>query len=133
MAPHCEWPMHDHQARAEALRRELDAADLRRRDDVAGDANHEQIAEALIEHELGRHARVRAAEDDRERRLAGHELGTPRLVRVLERAHLVGDEPRVAFAQAAEAFEPGDHARADSRRPHTARLAATPPRIRFSA
>ena len=58
---------------------------------------------------------------------------TPRLVRVFERAQLVGDEPRVAFAQAPERFASRNHARADSRRPHTARPAATPPSVRFSA
>ena len=57
---------HHHQARAEALGGELDAAHLRRRDDVAGDADDEEIAEALIEDDLGGHARVRAAEDDGE-------------------------------------------------------------------
>ena len=60
---------HHDQPRAEALGGELDAADLRRRDDVAGDADDEQVAEPLVEHDLGRHARVRAAEDDRERLL----------------------------------------------------------------
>ena len=49
---------------------ELDAADLRRRDDVAGDADHEQIAQALVEHDLGRDPRVGAAEDDGDRALA---------------------------------------------------------------
>jgi hypothetical protein len=38
------------------LRRELDAPDLRRRDDVAGNANDEQVAESLIEHDFGRDA-----------------------------------------------------------------------------
>ena len=61
---------HDHhQARAEALGRELDAADLRRRDDVARDADDEQIAQALVEDDLGGRARIGAAEHDRARRL----------------------------------------------------------------
>jgi hypothetical protein len=34
-----------------------------------GHADHEQVTQALVEDQLGRHARVRAAEDDRERPL----------------------------------------------------------------
>ena len=60
---------HHHQPRAEARRRELDAADLRRGHDVAGHADDEQVAEALVEHDLRRHARVRAAKHDGERLL----------------------------------------------------------------
>ena len=67
-------PEHDHQPRAEARRRELDAADLRGGDNVAGDADDEQIAEALVEDNLRRHARVRASEDDRERLLRRWQL-----------------------------------------------------------
>ena len=63
-------PEHDDEPRVELLGGELDAADQRRRDDVAGDADDEEIAEALIEHELGGHTRIGAAEDDRERLLA---------------------------------------------------------------
>ena len=60
---------HDDEPRAEPRRRELDAAHLRRCDDVAGNADHEQIAETLIEDDFGRHARIGTAEDDRERHL----------------------------------------------------------------
>ena len=74
-------PEHHDEPRAEALGGELDAADLRRRDDVAGDADHEQVAEALVEDDLGGHARVRAAEDDGERLLPGGELDPARGVR----------------------------------------------------
>ena len=59
----------DDQPRAEARRGELDAPDLRRRDDVAGHADDEQVAQALVEHDLGRHARIGAAENDGERLL----------------------------------------------------------------
>ena len=72
---------HDHEPRAEPLGGELDAADLRRRDDVAGDADHEQVAQALVEDDLRRHARVRAAEDDGERLLACGQLAAARLAR----------------------------------------------------
>src|SRR4051794_1750294 len=67
---------HDHdETRPEPLRGELDAADLRRGDDVTRHADDEQIAQPLVEDDLSRRARVRAAEHDRERRL--RELATP--------------------------------------------------------
>src|SRR5688572_3851644 len=59
-------PQLHYQTHAEPRRGELDAADLRRRDDVSGDADDEQVAEALVEDDLRRHPGVRAPEDDRE-------------------------------------------------------------------
>ena len=112
-------PEHDDQPRAEPRGGELDAADLRRRDDVAGDADDEQIAEPLIEDDLGRHARVGAAEDDRERLLPA---SARRGARGGDRgaAPIVGDEAAVALAgvralfalkssavHAGPAYEPG--------------------------
>ena len=64
----------DDESGAEPLGRELDAADLGGRDDVAGDPDDEQIAQSLVEDDLDRHTRVRASEDDGERRLPRHEL-----------------------------------------------------------
>jgi hypothetical protein len=58
---------HDDQARPEARGGELDAADARGRDDVACDADDEQVAQPLIEDDLGGHARESAPQDDRER------------------------------------------------------------------
>ena len=55
---------HHDEPRAEALGGELDAADLRRRDDVPGHADDEQVAQALVEDDLRRHPRVGASEDD---------------------------------------------------------------------
>jgi hypothetical protein len=59
-----------HQPRAETLGGELYAANLRRGDDVAGDADDEQVSQALIEHDFRGHARIGASEDDSERILA---------------------------------------------------------------
>ncbi len=110
MAPHCEWPSTTTSRVPNRDGGELDAADLRRRDDVAGDADHEQIAEALIEDELGRHARVGAAEDDRERQLVLRQRRAPRLTQVAPRAlPICGREAAVAVAQAFERFVCGDH------------------------
>src|SRR6185295_8094202 len=72
-------PKHYDEASVEALGCEFHAADLRRRHDVAGHADHEQVAQALIEHELRGHTGVGAAEDDRERLLPLRELGAARL------------------------------------------------------
>ena len=99
---------HD-EARAEALGGELDAADLRRRDDVAGHADHEQIAQTLIEDDLGGHARIGAAEDDGEWLLPGGELHPARGVRERRLAAHVRDEAAIAFAQPVERFAGGDH------------------------
>ena len=68
---------HDDQSRAEARCGELHAADLRRRDDVARDADHEQVAEPLVEHQLGGHPRIGAAKDDGEWFLHLGQLGGP--------------------------------------------------------
>ena len=52
--------------RVEARGREFDAPDLGGSDDIAGHANHKQISQTLVEHELRRDPRVRAAQDDGE-------------------------------------------------------------------
>ncbi len=89
-------PEHHHQPRAEARGGEFDAADLRRRHDVARNPDHEQIAQALVEHDLGRHPRVRAAEHDRERGLILRQVRAPRRQRHFAICAL-GDEAAVAF------------------------------------
>ena len=65
---------HD-QTRAELVGGKFDAADLRRRDDVARHANDEQITEALVEDQFDRDPGIRAGEHDRKRRLPADELG----------------------------------------------------------
>ncbi len=49
---------HDGQARPEHLGRKLDAPHLRRRDDIAGDADDEEVAKALPKDQLGGNAGV---------------------------------------------------------------------------
>src|SRR3954451_12852111 len=99
---------HNHESRAKAGRRELDAADLRRRDDVAGDANDEEIAEPLIEDEFSGNARVGTAENNREGLLPRRKRGAPRVIERIG-GRLVGDEPAVALLQAGEGFGGGQH------------------------
>jgi hypothetical protein len=66
---------HHNEARVEAGSRKLDTADLGGCDNVAGHANDEEVAEALIEDQLRRYAGVGAAEDDGEGLLGGAEDG----------------------------------------------------------
>jgi hypothetical protein len=56
----------DNEASVKPGRRELDAADLRRSDDVAGDTDNEEVAEALVKDELGRDPGIGASQDDGE-------------------------------------------------------------------
>jgi hypothetical protein len=90
---------HHDEARPESLCREFDASDQRRRDDVAGDTYHEEIARSLVEHELDRHARVGTAEHDRERLLRGGQLCTARGGQQRACAARVRGKAGIAFAQ----------------------------------
>jgi hypothetical protein len=81
---------------------------LRRRNDVARDADDEQIAEALIENNFRRHTRVRAAEDDRERFLPLRELVAPRGADA-RIALALGHEAPIALAQQVERFPRRNH------------------------
>ena len=100
---------HDDELRVEPRRRELHAADLRRRDDVARDADDEEIAESLVEDEFGRHPGIGTAEDDREGRLAGRQFESTGLGDRAFAAGDFGDEPEVALAQALKGFVGRDH------------------------
>jgi hypothetical protein len=62
---------YDDEPCAEPLGSELNATDLRGSNDIAGDADDEKIAEALVEHDLGGRSRVGATENYRKRLLAG--------------------------------------------------------------
>ena len=96
-------PEHDDEPGAEPRRCELDAPDLRRRDDVAGDADDEEIAEPLIEDDLSGHPGVGTAEDDRERFLPARQLAPTRLARQFVAAN-IRDESAIALAQPRESF-----------------------------
>jgi hypothetical protein len=100
---------HHDEARAGASRRELDAADLRRRHDVAGHADDEQIAEPLIEHDLRRHAGVGTAENDGERFLIGRGLETARAEAGAGERRRIRRKPAVAFSQPLERFSRRNH------------------------
>src|ERR1700740_3204935 len=106
-----------HQASSKRLGGELDAADLRGGNYIAGHADHEQVAEPLIEHDFRWHARVRAAENDGERFLA-YGQDAPTRARDVATAQL-GDDPPVALLQGSECSLCGNHvALRDSPDPH---------------
>src|SRR5258706_10846854 len=102
-------PEHPEEPGAEARSRELDAAGLRGRDDVPGNSEDEEVAKPLVEHDLRGGARVRAAQDDRERLLLLRELEPPRVTRRLVAAAHAGDEAAVPFLQTCERFSGGGH------------------------
>ena len=62
---------HHDQAGAKLLGGELDTANLCRRHNVAGYANHKQMTEAEVEHDLCWHTRVGTTKDNGEWLLAG--------------------------------------------------------------
>jgi hypothetical protein len=86
----------------------LDASNLRCCYDVAGDPNHEQIAEPLIEDELRRHSRIRASQYDREWGLAGGKLSSPPFDRMIVMASHIRYESPVTVTQTLERFSRGD-------------------------
>ena len=100
---------HDDQRRAELRRRELDAAECDGEHDVAGDPDDEQVAELLVEHDLDRHARVGAAEDDGKRLLLDVGLRTAHPPQEQLAGVDLRGEALVAFAQAAQRLVSTDH------------------------
>jgi hypothetical protein len=79
---------------------------LRRGDDISRNADDEEIAKALVEHNLGRHAGVRASENDGERLFPRRKLmaGSAGGLGAVPK---VGDETAIAFAQPCEGFDRG--------------------------
>ncbi len=67
---------HDDERNMQHADRVFERAEHALRDDLAGVAHDEQVADALVEDDLGRESRVAAAEEGRVRRLAGGELST---------------------------------------------------------
>ena len=72
------------------------------RHDIARIADHEQVAQSLVEHELGRCTRVRTAQHDCERALRARMVLAPRMAQQRFQADHVVDETAVALAQARE-------------------------------
>ena len=102
---------YDNQSGTESCRRELNAADLGRCDDVAGDSNDEEVAEALVEDQFRGDAGIRTTEDDCERLLSRHQRGTTGLIRKSGRRRLIRHKSPVAVAKASQSIERRDHDR----------------------
>ncbi len=93
---------HDNQSCPIPLGGEFDAANLRRCDDVSSDADDEQIAQPLVEHELRWHPRVGAAQHDRKGLLARRNLVAADMIRRCVAAADAGHESPVSRVQAFE-------------------------------
>ena len=72
----------DNKPAAALFRGQLNAADLRWCYNVASNPNDEQVTDSLVKDNLGRHAGVRASEDDGERFLL---VDGPELMRMIFR------------------------------------------------
>ena len=97
-------PEHHDEPGAEPLGGEFDAVNLRGRDDVSGDADDKQIAEALVEDQFGGHSRIRTSEDDREGLLPGCQRLAARPVRCGVPVERAGHESLIPLAQPRERF-----------------------------
>lgn len=100
---------HDDESRAELPCRELHAPDLRRRHDVPGDANDEQVPQSRIEDKFRRDARVGTAKDNRERLLAVDEITSLRSPCVTRVRGTIGHETGVAGPKALECVNRRNH------------------------
>jgi hypothetical protein len=95
---------HHDESGAEPSRRELDAADLRRGDDVSGNTDDKQVTKALIEDDLRWHPRIGTSENDSEGLLARRQLAAARLARECAAGTNVRHESTVPLAQTFECF-----------------------------
>src|SRR5882762_2163861 len=95
---------YDNQSGTESCRRELNAADLGRCDDVACDSNDKEVAKALVEDQFRGDAGIRTTEDDCERLLSRDQRGTTGMIRKPGRRCLVRYESPVAVAKASQSF-----------------------------
>src|SRR6185369_4897423 len=91
----------------------------------AGDADDEEVAEALVKDELGRDPGVRAPQHDGEGLLRGRELGATG-VEAGEGIRLAGGETAVSVAETGQRLSGGEHQRLGL----LSRLAAQPPGFR---
>src|SRR5262249_57416015 len=99
---------HDEERRGEVLQRVAEAAEDLRPDHVSRHPHDEQIAQALVEHHLGRNARIAASEDGREWILRLRQVDQAVVARQTLR-RLAADEPRVAVDQPLQRFRRDDH------------------------
>jgi hypothetical protein len=99
----------DHEARAQFRGTEFDTAKLRARDDIACDANDEQVARALVENGLDRDPGIRTADDDCEWQLRSVRLPAPALVVTHPASDLTRDESGIACLESLQCLVSRDH------------------------
>jgi hypothetical protein len=97
---------HDDDVRLQVLERVLDAAERARGDDVAGDADGEDVARPLVEDGLDGHAAVRAPEHHGEGRLP-HDERAPLDGRRLGAQRAAAVEARIPELQLADGLRRG--------------------------
>ena len=95
---------HYDQWSTESLCGELDAADLRWRNDISGDADHEQIAQTMIENDFYGYPRIRTTENDRKRFLTRHEFIALSVAHRYVKAASARYESGIPVAQAIQCF-----------------------------
>ena len=100
-APHEEWPRTTTSRVPSCSTPNSDARYLRGGGYISGHTDDEQIAEAPVEEDLDGHARVRASQDDGERRLARDQFAAARLNAERTPAHF-RYEPVIPRPQALE-------------------------------
>jgi hypothetical protein len=95
----------DDEPGAEPRGGKLHAAHLGWSNDVAGYSNDEEIAEALIEDQLGGHSRIRAAQNDGEGLLSCDQRHAAGTARKSGGRSVTRNESTVSLPQARESFE----------------------------
>src|SRR5205823_5659495 len=95
---------HDDQSGPETRRRELDAAHLRRGDNIAGNADDKKVTQALVEHDLCRDARIGAPENNGKRGLRLREFNALQSFGARRAAVDSREEAAIAFLKTFECF-----------------------------
>lgn len=103
-------PKYDDELRAKLLGCVFDAADLRGRNDVAGNTNDKQVAEALVKNRLDRDPGVGAGEYDGKRTLTVGHPGPVYTLRYFRGIDVAGNEAAIAIAKPIECISSGYHA-----------------------
>lgn len=108
---------HDHHEwRFELFDGKFHTADLRRCDNVTGDANHKERTKTLVEDQFRGHPGIRATEDDGKRFLAGDQLHALDGVQLGEMIASILHESFISVPQSLQCFQRSDHYRSSTAR-----------------
>jgi hypothetical protein len=97
-------PQNHDQAGAEPHRGELGTANLRRRNDIAGNTDDKKVTEPLVEYDLDWHPRVGTTQNDRERLSVHCHLDLQRMTQVLIATPRTRGKSTVSLAKAFKRF-----------------------------